>query len=132
MHASPSEKILRREVQQPHRQPTGLGVMLIASAAMFFAVAGSAFVVRARMVGHCCDRALSSSQAELRPATPLVTGGGAPCGQAVYRANPDGTVSVDFRLCPPDASQIVTGADRSAPQGPIRIPAERAALRDPR
>src|SRR5690606_41688094 len=48
---------LRREVEAPQRQPTGLGVMLIASAAMFFAVAGSAFIVRARMAGHCCDRA---------------------------------------------------------------------------
>jgi hypothetical protein len=76
--------------------------MLIASAAMFFAVAGSAFVVRARMAGHCCDRAHAPSHVQVRPVTPLVTGGGAPCGEAVYRANPDGTVSVDFRLCPPE------------------------------
>ena len=73
--------------------------MLIASAAMFFAVAGSAFVVRARMAAHCCDRAHSSSEAEIRPAAPLATERGTPCGEAVYRANPDGTVSVDFRLC---------------------------------
>lgn len=101
MHESPSEKTLRREVQPPHRQPTGLGVMLIASAAMFFAVAGSAFVVRARMAGHCCDRAHSSAPARPRHVQPIVTGGGPPCGEAVYRPNPDGTVSVDFRLCPP-------------------------------
>lgn len=75
--------------------------MLIASAAMFFAVAGSAFVVRARMAGHCCDRAHSSAPARPRHVQPIVTGGGPPCGEAVYRANPDGTVSVDFRLCPP-------------------------------
>lgn len=102
MHDSPSEKILRREVQPPHRQPTGLGVMLIASAAMFFAVAGSAFVVRARMAGHCCDRAHSSPHVPARRLAPIVTGADdAPCGEAVYRAGQDGTVLVDFRLCPP-------------------------------
>ncbi len=101
MHDSPSEKILRREVQPPHRQPTGLGVMLIASAAMFFAVAGSAFVVRARMAGHCCDRAHPSPHAQVRPLAPIVTGADeAPCGEAVYRAGQDGSVLVDFRLCP--------------------------------
>jgi len=78
--------------------------MLIASAAMFFAVAGSAFVVRARMAGHCCDRAHSASHTRPHAVAPLVTGGGPPCGEGVYRANPDGTVSVDFRLCPPAQS----------------------------
>jgi hypothetical protein len=119
MHDSPSEKVLRREVQPPHRQPTGLGVMLIASAAMFFAVAGSAFVVRARMAGHCCDRAHPHA---VRPVAPLVTGGGAPCGEAVYRANPDGTVSVDFRLCPPEQPAGQSGADEgglASPIGPV-------------
>ena len=40
---------------------------------------------------------------------PLVSENGPPCGEAVYRANPDGTVSVDFRLCPPDQEK---GEDR--------------------
>jgi hypothetical protein len=102
MPDSPSEKILRREVQPPHRQPTGLGVMLIASAAMFFAVAGSAFVVRARMAGHCCDRAHPSPHTQVRPLPPIVTGvDEAPCGEAIYRAGQDGAVLVEFRLCPP-------------------------------
>jgi len=77
MYDSPSEPTLRREVQPPLRQPTGLGVMLIAAAAMFFAVAGSAFVVRARMAGHCCDRAhplpndgAAETFIEVRPAAP--------------------------------------------------------------
>jgi hypothetical protein len=117
MHDSPSEKVLRREVQPPQHQPSGLGLMLIASAAMFFAVAGSAFVVRARMAGHCCDRALSSPPA-VRPA-PLVTGGGAPCGEAVYRANPDGTVSVDFRLCPPEEEGGQTADGQSGLVSPL-------------
>lgn len=98
-------QILRREVEVPQRQPSGLGVMLIASAAMFFAVAGSAFVVRARMAGHCCDREHPSSDqapaAITRPAAPLENAS-EPCGQAIYRTNPDGTVAVDFRLCPPE------------------------------
>ncbi len=100
--------ILRREVETPQRQPSGLGVMLIASAAMFFAVAGSAFVVRARMAGHCCDREHPSASAAERPAavvrpvTPLDESSTEPCGQAIYRTNPDGTVAVDFRLCPPE------------------------------
>jgi len=98
--------ILRREVEAPQRQPNGLGVMLIASAAMFFAVAGSAFVVRARMAGHCCDRAhppavIERASAVEPVATPLENGS-EPCGQAIYRTNPDGTVAVDFRLCPPE------------------------------
>ena len=98
--------ILRREVEAPQRQPNGLGVMLIASAAMFFAVAGSAFVVRARMAGHCCDRehppASAHPAAVVRPVTPLDQTATEPCGQAIYRTNPDGTVAVDFRLCPPE------------------------------
>jgi hypothetical protein len=102
MHDSPSEKPLRREVQPPQRQPTGLGVMLIASAAMFFAVAGSAFVVRARMAGHCCDRAHPPAHVQARTAPPRATKAEAPCGEAAFRHRPDGTVAVDFRLCPPD------------------------------
>ena len=97
---------LRREVEAPQRQPTGLGVMLIASAAMFFAVAGSAFIVRARMAGHCCDRTHPPIRAKAERATPVLVEperpDGTPCGQATYRTRPDGTVAVDFRLCPDD------------------------------
>ncbi len=106
MDTGSDRPILRREVEAPQRQPSGLGVMLIASAAMFFAVAGSAFVVRARMAGHCCDRehpsaADPAAAAIVRPAAPLENATD-PCGQAIYRTNPDGTVAVDFRLCPPE------------------------------
>ncbi len=42
-----------------------------------------------------------------------MTGAGeAPCGEAVYRAGQDGTVLVDFRLCPPvqgEQAQISVG-----------------------
>jgi hypothetical protein len=106
METGESDRLgLRREVEPPQRQPSGLGVMLIASAAMFFAVAGSAFVVRARMAGHCCDREHRSDSdrpaAVVRTAAPLESAT-EPCGQAIYRTNPDGTVAVDFRLCPPE------------------------------
>jgi hypothetical protein len=130
MHDSPSEKVtLRREVQPPHRQPTGLGVMLIASAAMFFAVAGSAFVVRARMAGHCCDRAHPSphAQAQVRPMppplpAPMIGGAGeVPCGEAVYRTGADGTVLVDFRLCPPGETGGDQQAGGFAPAVPILV-----------
>lgn len=98
--------ILRREVEAPQRQPSGLGVMLIASAAMFFAVAGSAFVVRARMAGHCCDRehpaAIIERATAVAPSATPLENASEPCGQAIYRTNPDGTVAVDFRLCPPE------------------------------
>ena len=106
METESDRHILRREVEAPQRQPSGLGVMLIASAAMFFAVAGSAFVVRARMAGHCCDREHPSASDRApaviaRPVAPLENAT-EPCGQAIYRTNPDGTVAVDFRLCPPE------------------------------
>jgi hypothetical protein len=75
--------------------------MLIAAAAMFFAVAGSAFIVRARMAGHCCDRAHPARARQQAVKTaPVLEDPATPCGQAIYRTRPDGTVSVDFRLCP--------------------------------
>lgn len=92
---------LRREVEAPQRQPTGLGVMLIASAAMFFAVAGSAFIVRARMAGHCCDRAHPPARVQkVQRVAPVIEDPTTPCGRALYSPRPDGTVEVDFRLCP--------------------------------
>ena len=71
-----------------------------------FRAGGSAFVVRARMAGHCCDREHPSAAdrpvpAVVSPAASLESAT-EPCGQAIYRTNPDGTVAVDFRLCPPE------------------------------
>ena len=75
--------------------------MLIASAAMFFAVAGSAFVVRARMAGHCCERTHTPARVEAPPpSAKLLTDPDETCGAPVYRNHPDGTVAVSFRLCP--------------------------------
>jgi hypothetical protein len=117
---------LRREVEPPQRQNTGLGVMLIASAAMFFAVAGSAFILRARMASSCCVRVRTAAPASVEapsarePASTssIVARPSAQpfahidnCGQAVYRNNPDGSVSVYFDLCPPDPAPAVGGAE---------------------
>ena len=112
---------LRREVETPQRQNSGLGVMLLASAAMFFAVAGSAFILRARMATSCCVRTAPSVVHvqdgprihALEP--PVASMAAAPsaienCGQAVYRNNPDGSVSVYFDLCPPDQAPVLDSA----------------------
>ena len=80
--------------------------MLIASAAMFFAVAGSAFIVRARLAGHCCARdhraayhAPASEAPTIGVAPPRASSSSTPCGEAVYQPNDDGTVSVVFHEC---------------------------------
>jgi hypothetical protein len=44
---------LVREVLPPQKPQSGLGVMIVAATAMFFAVASSAFLLRARMAQTC-------------------------------------------------------------------------------
>ena len=111
---------LRREVQTPQRQNTGLGVMLIASAAMFFAVAGSAFILQARMASECCPRAHTVSPPttivvdappETNTQTRPARNAAVECGKAIYRNNPDGTVSVTFPLCPEGSPALDTAPD---------------------
>lgn len=98
--------------------------MLIASAAMFFAVAGSAFILRARMAAECCPRAHTpppaAATADAPPAAvaeePSPASSSYDCGHAIYSNNPDGTVSVTFPLCekrdqqvrpPPDHIEVI-------------------------
>jgi len=45
---------LVKEVLPPQRPQSGLGVMIVAATAMFFAVASSAFLLRARMAAEGC------------------------------------------------------------------------------
>lgn len=45
---------LRKEVLPPQKPNNGIGVMLVAATAMFFAVASSAFILRARMAREGC------------------------------------------------------------------------------
>ena len=70
---------------------------------MFFAVAGSAFIVRARMAHGDVDgcpygaRHALRRPAELRPAPAATTP--IDC-EATTRTTPDGTQLVEFRVCP--------------------------------
>ncbi len=45
---------LKKEVLPPQKPNNGIGVMLVAATAMFFAVASSAFILRARMAREGC------------------------------------------------------------------------------
>lgn len=96
---------LRREVLLPQRQNTGVGVMLVASAAMFFAVASSAFILRAQMPMQECPgdaRRYEAVPVELIevPQSHGLHGSETTCEGPIYQDNPDGSVSVVFDLCP--------------------------------
>ncbi len=95
---------LRREVLYPQRQNTGVGVMLVASAAMFFAVASSAFILRAQMPQRSCPH-MADQPLPMR-AVPVELIDEATlnktiesCSEPYYEENADGTVSVFFDLC---------------------------------
>ncbi len=106
---------LRREVLYPQRQSTGVGVMLVASAAMFFAVASSAFILRAQMpMSDQCPGASSGMgsssvqqsnfeavEVELIDVRAVDSAmlKGMPCDEPIYQDNPDGPSSIIFRLC---------------------------------
>jgi hypothetical protein len=99
---------LRKEVETPQKHSNGVGLMLVASAAMLFAVAGSAFIVRARMAQNCCVHAheMPSRVVVVEPAAsvPEVTKTTVKnCGDGVFVSNNDGSQSVHFNLCAPDA-----------------------------
>ena len=125
-------RMLRREVETPQRQNTGLGVMLVASAAMFFAVAGSAFILRARMATGGCPHS-GSSRASAPAAAPAeqprvvevevaeqpadANAVPAGCGDAIYQNHPDGSVSIYFDLCQgSDGFLIVDASDANDPR----------------
>lgn len=80
--------------------------MLVASAAMFFAVASSAFILRAQMPQRGCTQ--GADQAMPMRAVPVelidddsAAGSIETCGEPYYEENADGTVSVFFDLCAP-------------------------------
>ena len=97
------------------RQSTGVGVMLVASAAMFFAVASSAFILRAQMpMSDQCPGASSGMgsssvqqsnfeavEVELIDVRAVDSAmlKGMPCDEPIYQDNPDGPSSIIFRLC---------------------------------
>jgi hypothetical protein len=99
-----SPPALVKEVAAPAYQQSGIGVLIVASLAMLFAVASAAFLVRARMDARGCPhvefragQSASQAPADARPRAPA----GAECGEAVYQQLPDGSVIVTFDLCAP-------------------------------
>jgi hypothetical protein len=79
--------------------------MLVASTAMFFAVAGSAFILRARMArchGHARAAAVAPVIAPVAAeAAPL------PCDGPSFQNNDDGTWTVYFNECRLGAAELV-------------------------
>jgi len=77
--------------------------MIVASLGMFFAVASSAFVLRARMA-HCRDVARTAREAPAPVIAPAAAP--TPCGEARIVDNGDGTSTITFDAC--NAARIVT------------------------
>ena len=95
-----TRKLLRPEVEEPYKPSNGLGLLFVAGASMFFAVASSAFIVRAslmrNMTSHCTQ---ARSVAPSTPVTLINTFGNQDCGKAVFKKRADGTTSVLYKLC---------------------------------
>lgn len=115
------ERTLQREVLYPQRQNTGVGVMLVASAAMFFAVASSAFILRAKMPmpEHCPHSNASMSEPGMNGVTihrvetldvelidldevEATHTHATQCGEPIFHENANGPSSVVFELCAGD------------------------------
>lgn len=110
---SPGGTTLRREVLNPTPHNTGVGVMLVASAAMFFAVASSAFVLRTQQK-QCAEPQKSSVQrisvdnsiqgieviAIEVIDTDLKDEGIDQCGDPIIRAAGNNSTEILFRVCP--------------------------------
>ena len=93
--------------------------MLIAAAAMFLAVAGSAFIIRARM--HACPMPHRSraavpavvQPAEVRPSD-AVTPARVPCGHAYAYVDHHGTNNYFYEVCPDGEGEHPMVIDLSA------------------
>ncbi len=114
-----AENKLSREVILPQKPSSGVGVMVVAATAMFFAVASSAFVLRARMArrASCSSHATGHSVRLVTPVRPLVLPSAnqtatdrvlvpnADCGKALYGTDRNGKASVYFTVCPPSSNK---------------------------
>jgi hypothetical protein len=105
---------LTREVLPPQKPSSGFGILMVASLTMFFAIASSAFVLRARMVRTC-----PGQQAPLvLPDQVLVEWDdrARECGTPAYRTHPDGSTTVFFEVCPQGTPHgIITVSDTLPP-----------------
>ena len=115
---------LTKEVGPPEQRHNGVAVMLVASTAMFFAVAGSAFILRARMARECHSarravpamirEASTRTPAQVAPVAAPTTSGAATAGDAecapTFSQSDDGATVVIYRACASPAFPI-----RSAP-----------------
>jgi hypothetical protein len=112
MASSESPLKLVKEVIPPQHPQSGLGVMMVAATAMFFAVASSAFILRARM-SECCTAAdIHATPLVIDLATEPVAATNDDCGGAVYEYNPDGSVaSVYFEVCPSAETMVIGDID---------------------
>jgi hypothetical protein len=126
-----SQLELTKEVLAPQNPYSGLGVVIVASLAMFMAVASSALVLRARMARSCAINA-RSYQSELPAAVDwhamASSSARGParaeaCGVPEYRSNADGSVSVYFKVCTEGDSRPAgvpsLGSLRLAPAEPL-------------
>jgi hypothetical protein len=100
-----SQLQLTKEVLAPQNPYSGLGVVIVASLAMFMAVGSSALVLRARMA-RSCSMSARAYQSVLPAAVDWHATASArevaraeTCGVPEYRSNPDGSVSVYFKVC---------------------------------
>lgn len=101
----PESVKLSKEVLPPQKPQSGLGVMVVAAAAMFFAVASSAFILRARMAQSCCP--LKQVQT---PAAVDWNASNEPaeCGTPQYLTRPDGVIKVVYENCAPATDEPET------------------------
>lgn len=98
-----SQLQLTKEVLAPQNPYSGLGVVIVASLAMFMAVTSSALVLRAR-VARSCSASVYQSQLPAAVSWHATADASRPapaetCGVPEYRGNADGSVSVYFKVC---------------------------------
>jgi len=99
---------LKKEVIAPYPESSGFAVILVASMAMFFAIASSALALRARITQCPSDLtpAVSSEPVVVEwkwnelDVVEVPSPAPQPCGSPTYRSNADGSVSVFFSVCP--------------------------------
>lgn len=112
--------MLVREVLRPGREQTGVAVLLVAASALAFALAGSAFALWARSAQHCPHQHFEVAPPSDAAQAPALEAQGR-CGEAIYRNNPDGSVTVRFETCPGDSGLRPVATSPAAPPEAVRV-----------